>query len=334
MNTEDNLRFRGFRSSITDIILKYDKVFICAHDNLDLDAISSSIGLYILCKKLKKECYIVIDEHFEEIEAGVRKVIDKERNKISFINIDKYLELASSNDLLIATDVNKSNRIILKDYLNKFGGILIIDHHEEDGYTIKTNDKFITIGVSSSSELVSKLLFDLKIGMSSDTATYLLAGIKLDTDNFRKNTDSDTLGICQRLMQKGASNEVIQSFFLRSYESDVKISELLKQIEFNSLQFAITCDASNIVYSREEIAKAADKAMKYGVDASFMIGYINEEKTLVAASARSNGKINVGKIMSELGGGGNPTSAATLTSELSIVELGNEIRLRLGSKYK
>jgi c-di-AMP phosphodiesterase-like protein len=44
------------------------------------------------------------------------------------------------------------------------------------------------------------------------------------------------------------------------------------------------------------------------MDATFAIGYVKEG--LVSISARSKSDINVGNIMSELGGGGNGISAA------------------------
>ena len=46
----------------------------------------------------------------------------------------------------------------------------------------------------------------------------------------------------------------------------------------------------------------------YNMDATFAIGYVKEG--LVSISARSKSDINVGSIMSELGGGGNGISAA------------------------
>lgn len=333
MNLEDNLKLKEFRGVLEQSIVGSFKVFIVAHDNPDLDAIASAIGLYLLCKKYKKECYIVINDQAERIEAGVKKIIEKEKNNIPFINLKKYLELKGDNDLLLTTDVNKDNRISLGENLSDFKDIVVIDHHAENEHTIKTDKKFITVGVSSASEVVSKLLIDSKVGIDSNTATYLLAGIKLDTDDLSKNTECDTLGVAQKLLQKGASNEEVQSLFQQSYESDVRIGELIKQIEFNIFQYAIACDGGLQVYTREELAKAADKAMKYGVDASFMIGYIDEDRSKVGVSARSNGKINVCELMGEFGGGGNPMSAATVSTDMNTEDLAHNIKLKLSNKY-
>ena len=38
------------------------KIFLMAHKNLDLDALGSCIGAYLILKKKKKNCYIIIDD--------------------------------------------------------------------------------------------------------------------------------------------------------------------------------------------------------------------------------------------------------------------------------
>lgn len=333
MNADDNQRIKGFKTTLEESILNASQIFIVAHDGLDLDAIASAIGLYYICTKFKKTCYIVINDPVERLEAGVKKVIDKEKGNIPFITTRKYLELQGDNDLLITTDVNKKNRICLRENLKDFKDIVLIDHHGEDGFTIETSKKFISCGVSSASEIVTRLLCAFRVTIDENLANYLLAGIKLDTANFSKNSDPDTMDTVKKLLKSGASNEVVQNLFQENFESDVRIGELMKQLKFSIFQYAIAVGGSDEVYTREELAKAADKALKYGMDASFIIGYIDREATKVAISARSNGKIDVGKLMETLGGGGNPTSAATLVEGESAEELGEKLSLKLTSPF-
>lgn len=334
MNTEDNQRIKGFKSVLEDAIINAEQIFVVAHDNPDLDAIASSIGIYFLVKsKFKKPCYIIINDSMENIEAGVKKIIDKEKGNIQFITQKKYIELKGENDLLITTDVNKKNRISVTENLDDFSDIVLIDHHGEDCYTIPAEKKFITCGVSSTSEIITKLFCEFRSNIDEKLATYLLAGIKLDTVNYSKNTDPDTMDMIKKLLKSGAKNEEVQDLFQENFESDVRIGELIKHLKFNMFQYAVATSLEGEVYTREEIAKAADKALKYGVDASFIIGYLDEDGKTVAISARSNGKLNVGKIMEELGGGGNPTSAATFSIDKTVEELENILTLKLSNPY-
>lgn len=137
----------------------------------------------------------------------------------------------------------------------------------------------------------------------------------------------------KKLMKSGASNEEVQNLFQENFESDVRVGELIKRLNFHMFQYALAIGDENETYTREELAKAADKALKYGVDASFVIGYIDDEHTLAAMSARSTGKLDVGKLMEEMGGGGNYTSAATVSKEESTSEMGEVLTRKLTNPY-
>lgn len=55
-------------------------MFIVPHVSPDLDAIASAIRLYYICKgKLKKDAYIIIGDSFDKVEAGVKKIIEREK---------------------------------------------------------------------------------------------------------------------------------------------------------------------------------------------------------------------------------------------------------------
>ena len=61
------------RGSLNKAINKAKTVFIMAHRDLDLDALGSSIGMYLLLKGKRKDCYIVVDDLTHEL--GVEKVL-------------------------------------------------------------------------------------------------------------------------------------------------------------------------------------------------------------------------------------------------------------------
>ena len=82
--------------------------------------------------------------------------------------------------------------------------------------------------------------------------------------------------------------------------------------------YAIACGKEKI-YTKEDLAKAADYIMKYNVDASFAMGLLDENS--IGISGRSNGNINVGNILSLLGGGGHVTSAATRIEGSNLIEV-------------
>lgn len=309
---------KEFKELLESEIEKYSKIFIIGHNGPDFDSIGSAVGLYALVTHFYKKAYIIINEEADMIEPGVKKILDDHNARFKIINNKEFEELADKDSLLILTDVNKDNMISIGDKLDLVGNIAIIDHHNEDEHTIPTKISFIDEKLSSASEIVARLLGNFKVKYGEDIANFLLAGINLDTGRFKKNSTSKTHDVAKTLIKNGANSTYINNLFLEEFESYCRISSLIingtvikKYSETMSpIQISFTLNRNNPkeIYHKEDYAKTADRMMKFrGIDASFILGYI-DEKT-VHISARGGQRVNVGKIMQKMNGGGNPQSA-------------------------
>ena len=79
----------------------------------------------------------------------------------------------------------------------------------------------------------------------------------------------------------------------------------------------IASGGDNVVYSKVVASKAADTMLSLaGIEATFVIVQVAPNK--VAISARSRSKINVQRMMEELGGGGHFTLAACQLSDITV----------------
>ena len=97
------------RNALNKAINNSKTVFIMAHKDLDLDALGSSIGMYLLLKGKRKECYIIVDDLTHEL--GVEKVLRELEGCIKIIkseDIEKYKNKRDSKNLLIILDTNKA----------------------------------------------------------------------------------------------------------------------------------------------------------------------------------------------------------------------------------
>lgn len=300
------------KDSLGRLISSSDNVFIIAHNSIDLDAIGSIIGLALISKSLGKEPYVIVDDEVITMEACTRKVFNKIKNDFNIIKGDEVLGFLTGNDLLIATDVNKTEMISIGDKVELFKNVIIIDHHKENENTIKTDHKYIDLSLSSICEVVTQLLDRFKVAFDSNYANYLLAGIMLDTNKFTKKTTDRTFEIASNLMAKGANIEVISNLFVEDYEHDRLIQKLIDNTQFFTYNVAVAKDMENSIYSTEDLAKAADYLLKYNVTLSFAIGRVKPDT--IGISARSKGPIDISKIMEDLGGGGNQHSAAAKIS--------------------
>ena len=49
-------------------------IYIMGHKYPDLDALGSAVGIYDICKSLKKETHIVLDQVNESIDEFVKRI--------------------------------------------------------------------------------------------------------------------------------------------------------------------------------------------------------------------------------------------------------------------
>ena len=312
---------KDLRVNLESKILASKKVVIIPHLGIDVDAFSSAIGISLIASKLKKPSFIVVDDQMFKIDYSVKELINSAKNNFNIVNKEKYISTKDENDLFVLTDVNKSNLICLSDELKQINkdNILIIDHHDIGQTTVESNYSYIDTNASSAVEIIVKLLNTFKIKYSAEISNYFLAGIHLDTNRLTKNITPETFRIVAKLMENGASNSVIDSLFNEDFESHKRVLELISKAEIYKYSFAIVMAKETQEYTKEELAKVSDYLLRFGVDASFVIGNVDEN--IISISARSRERINVGEVMKELDGGGNRYSAATKITDQNIDEV-------------
>lgn len=303
------LEMKEIKNDIESRIINSEKVVILPHNNVDFDAMGSSLGVSLIAKKLKKKSYIIVNDKTHLIEPGVKLIMDTEKKEYNIINKDKYQGLLHPNDFYVLTDVNKKHLVSIADLINNEDNVLIIDHHDKDDQTFNTKSTYIDTSYSSCSEMVTNLLCNFKIKIPSNIANYLYAGIFLDTARLTKNCSADTMKAAAKLLESGANINDVNDLFQEDFLSDRKVQNLISRIQMMDCRIALIIAGEDEEYRREEIAKAADYSLKYGADAAFVIGKIEDD--IISVSARSKEKINVGYIMSQIGGGGNNYSGAS-----------------------
>lgn len=306
-----------------DSIGDIENVIIVPHKNVDFDAIASAVGFSLLATKMKKNPYIVVDDSPCSIDHGVQMIIDEAKKNYPIINRDKYLQIRKDSDLIVLVDVNKKYLISLKDDIDEDKRVMIIDHHDSDESTVHSDCEYIDTSMSSASEIVMKLLSMYRIKPNACVANYLLAGIYLDTNKFTKNVSPETMGIVTKLLECGASMNKVTDLFTEDFNSDRRVQELVSKAKITNYSVATIVANQEDEYTREELAKAADYLLKFGVDAAFAVGNVGNDT--VSISARSKERVNVGEVMYELEGGGNPFSAATKLTETTTEEAGKKL---------
>ena len=323
-----------FKDKLTKLIDDCNQVYLTTHKNADYDAIASLGAMGLICKKLKKAPYIIIDqEDYNSLPQDRTEMFEKINEKFVIRNLDEYNYNKTEKSLLIVVDVNKTFMTPLRNNYRDFSNVIIIDHHEENEDTIKTKNKLIMSDmVSSCSEILYWLLKQYKVTPSDiDYYTFLLAGIRLDTNQGSKNMYPSTHECISDLINKGANKLKVDLLFAPDYESDRKVQRLVDKIDWKTIRYAIAI-GNDETYTKEEVAQAADYALRYVCEAAIFLG--KNDQGGYNVSARSNrGNIHIDNIMYLLNnGGGNMSNASCPTiftdaqdQELEKEELTNKI---------
>ena len=314
------------RGKLKKAVNSAKNIFLMAHKDLDLDALGSSIGMYMILKRKRKKIYIIIDDKIHE--PGVEKVLRELEGCIEIIkseNLDEYLSPRKKKNLLIILDTNKKDLVQSELALKKIEKKLIIDHHDLGNTSIKDATMIIDRKVSSTCEMITSLIEYYDVEIDSYYATILLSGIVLDTNNYTLNTTAETYYTSYYLASLGASAKKVQYLLKQDIEEYTERQKLMSAIETIDGKIAFTKASPHTKYRREDLAKVADTLLFFNnIEASFVIGHLN--KDIVGLSARSLGNYDIEKILVKIGGGGDSTQGAAKFEGKTLSEVEHELK--------
>ena len=264
-------------------------VFIMAHKDLDLDALGSSIGLYIILEKLNKNCFLIIND--TKHESGVSKV---------FKELEGCLNIIKDNEI-------------------------VLDHHELGETSIDAGLRIIDNDISSTCEMITNLIETYKMELDPYYATLLLSGIVLDTNNFTLKTNSETYYAAYYLASMGASTKKVQYLLKQDLKEYIERQKLITNVDIIDSTIAIAKGSPYMIYRREDIAKIADTLLFFNdIEASFVIAKTTSKT--ISVSGRSLGNYDISKILTKLGGGGNKTVGAARISDSTISKVETKLK--------
>ena len=315
------MSIKELRKVLTKELILSKEIFLVGHNNIDLDAFASMTGFSLLAKKYKNKVYLIIDD--KNIENATKLAISKMISKVNIISLKQVKSLMSNKSCLVIFDTNKLNRICVKDMINEFKSVIVIDHHTKTPDTIKEENLYIDEKATSTSEIVSELLERFRVKVPKTFATVLLGGIVLDTNNFMYKMTRKSFYYCYYLSTKGADVNEAQLYFKQDLEDYVDRAKMVSNTKIMG-ETAIATGQRGRIYTTQELAKTADILLEFkGIKTSFAIGHIDKDK--IGISTRSIKNINAGKIMETFGGGGSKTEAAAIVENRTIKGIEEEI---------
>ncbi|WP_174854023.1 DHH family phosphoesterase [Streptococcus suis] len=317
-------RTRAMMTAVSDKLKSVDAVFVVGHRNLDMDALGSAVGMQYFAQNIMNNAYTVYnpDEMAPDIARAIKKLSDE--NCSNLLTVEEAMKMVTFQSLLIMVDHSKIGLTLDKDFYEQFTQVVVVDHHRRD--TDFPNNAVLTYiesGASSASELVTELIQfqnDKHHKLNRIQSSLLMAGIMLDTKNFTSRVTSRTFDVASYLRTRGSDSLEIQQIAATDFEEYRQINELILSGQRIESNVVIACADDTKEYDNIIPSKAANTILDMaGIEAVFVV--TRNTKGYVSISARSHSKINVQRIMEEMGGGGHFNLAAAQVYDQTIAEV-------------
>lgn len=302
-----------------------DKLVLACHIGPDGDALGSMLGLGMAARAAGKQVVASFGTPFVVPET------------YRFLNTDLLVppsEVPESPELMATFDAGSADRLgELAAAAERAETLIVIDHHVTNVGFGHIN--LIDAEAAATAEMVVALLDRLGWPVDPDVASALLAGLVTDTGRFQySNTTPRTLRAAAQMVEAGARPETIgqhvyeETPFGYLHAAGSVLGRAQLDPERRLVWSVLTKDdmkAAGITHTDTDPLIDAVRTARES-DVALLIKEVDRGK--VKASLRSRGRVDVGAIAVELGGGGHH-NAAGFTFEGSAAGAVEAVRSRL-----
>ncbi len=294
---------------------------ITTHVNADFDGIGSMLA----AQKLYPGSIVV---HQSANEKNIRNFFISSMAYLFNMADIKDIDFARVRRLVIVDTRRKSRIGDLASLVQQKGiDIHVYDHHPPMPNDIKPNQEFYAPTGATTTILTERLKTE-GIHITPDEATVMCLGIYEDTGSFTfpSTTDKDFFA-AGFLISKGANLNMISDLISREINPAQVglLNDMLQsanQYKINGMAIIITCvSTENYV---QDFAFLVHKMLKMeNVNAIFAAARMGSKIYIVARSSTSD--VNVGNILTSIGGGGHTHAAAATIRDKTLVQIEHEL---------
>lgn len=315
-----NQREDELLKKISDFIKSGSSYLLVTHVHPDGDAVGSMLALQAVLKgmgkKVKSFCEDGVPSTFCFLEGAKEVLKDLNGNVVS------------SSDAVIFLDcgaIDRCGKDLLKS-LTPSNFIINIDHHVQEKPF--GNLFWVDTSISSTCEMIFKLLSFMNVNITVDVASCLYTGILTDTGSFQfSNTSRRVLEVAAMLTSYGADPHKIAE---QIFESSPPQRLLLLGKVLETLRYLRDYTIATARLTRKMLQET-------GADAQDGEGFVNmlrqvgsvkvsvlfreDDNGVIHVGLRSKGSVDVARFARKFGGGGHVNaSACRIEGTMDIVE--------------
>lgn len=304
MNNSPNPSFEiddELANTAWELLMSANNIAIVSHRHPDPDAVGSNLCLRQVLEKQGKH----VDSLCINIPPASCAFLPQVESYQNVLQEKNY-------DLIITVDCGSRPQAAFTDIVENTLSIplLNIDHHA-------SNDFWGTLSIvypelSSTSEIIYRLLEAWQQPIDPSMATYLMIGIYYDTGSFmHSNVTSQLLKIASQLLELGADLPAIKQHLFQNFTEDKfhlwgHTLENMKLSEQGTAIAVITSDTiTESTTNQEALSGLIDYvSMIKGSEFALMINQENDHQIRGSLRTRKD-EINVSEMAYRLGGGGH-----------------------------
>jgi len=289
---------------------------ITSHHNADFDSLSSMVA----AKKLYPDAILVFPGSQEKtlrdfLIHSTMYVYDIAKMK----NI-KYDDV----DTLILVDTRQKSRIggLAKVVGNDKVKIHIYDHHPPSSDDIKGDLEFIKI-TGATATIIIHILREKGTPISPEEATIMMLGLYEETGSFQyPSTTTEDFDAASFLLSKGANVNLVSDMLVKELTPDqvFMLNDLISNTtvyNINGIEIVIT-EATTENYVGDLAVVVHKFRDMENINVVFALFRMEDRVYIIARSRIS--EVDVGHILSLLGGGGHKEAASSTVKDMTIIE--------------
>ena len=300
-------------------------------EGADLDELASAYGITLLNKDVK---ILFPNGYSTTVRLALSIFKDLiEKKRIDIDDIDKIDKLYLVDNHYLDEPLKK-----LKEKINKNTKIYIYDHHPVDREERSENVEYILKNYGSATSMLVEEIKNKGIDITPSEATLLALGIYEDTGSFKYNiTKPEDLIATAFLLKKGANLKIIRKVLEKGITEEQL--NVIKQLTDN-IQYLFVEGKKIIIstaYTKKYIPDISSKLslIKPFQEADGFFAIINSSGKISIIGRSRDKSIDVGDILSYLGGGGHISAGSATIKGFTTYEIKTFLEsIILGTFYK
>jgi tRNA nucleotidyltransferase (CCA-adding enzyme) len=289
---------------------------ITSHNNADFDSLSSMVA----AKKLYPDATLVFPGSQEKT---LRDFLI--HSTLYVYDIAKIRNIKHTDvDTLILVDTRQKSRIgeLAKVVDNETVKIHIYDHHPPSNDDIKGDMEFIR-STGATATIIIHMLKEKGIPISPEEATIMMLGLYEETGSFQyPSTTTEDFDAASFLLSKGANVNLVSDMLVKELtpEQVFLLNDLISNMaiyNINGIEIVITEGTTENYVGDLAVVVHKFRDME-NINVVFAL-FRMEDRIYVIARSRIP-EVDVGHILSLLGGGGHKEAASSTVKEMTIIE--------------